>query len=113
VATDPDPRFSLANERTLLAWNRTGLAVIAGGIAVAQLLKGGPGGARVSVPLGIALIALGAALSVSSYRHWQNIERALRLGQPLPASPLPRVLIYAVVIVAIGAVVLSALMLTS
>src|SRR5690625_7225376 len=31
---DPDPRFTLANERTFLAWIRTSLALLAGGIAV-------------------------------------------------------------------------------
>src|ERR1700750_1223651 len=35
---DPDPRFTLANERTYLAWNRTALALVGGGLAAAQLL---------------------------------------------------------------------------
>ena len=32
--TEPDPRFTLANERTFLAWIRTSLALLAGGIAI-------------------------------------------------------------------------------
>jgi putative membrane protein len=44
--TDPDPRFSFANERTFLAWSRTALALIAGGLAVSQLLKVGSDVAR-------------------------------------------------------------------
>ena len=111
--SDPDPRFTLANERTLLAWNRTALAVIAGGLAVAQFLRLGHVGARLAVGLGMALIVLGASLSVSSYRHWQRNERALRLGQPLPASSLPRILVYAIALVAAGAIALAALLLTS
>jgi uncharacterized membrane protein YidH (DUF202 family) len=35
--TAPDPRFSLAKERTLLAWLRTGVALIAAGLAVEVL----------------------------------------------------------------------------
>ena len=65
VGTDPDPRFTLANERTFLAWNRTALALIAGGLAVAQFLKFGIGGGRLI--LALPLIALGAAMSLSSY----------------------------------------------
>ena len=34
---DPDPRFSLANERTFLAWLRTGLALVVAGLAVEAL----------------------------------------------------------------------------
>src|SRR5262249_51837567 len=36
--TQPDYRFSLANERTFLAWIRTGLALVGGGLAVAGFL---------------------------------------------------------------------------
>ena len=35
---EPDARFSYANERTFLAWNRTALALIGVGLAVANLL---------------------------------------------------------------------------
>ena len=35
--TEPDPRFTLANERTFLAWIRTALALIAGGVALEAL----------------------------------------------------------------------------
>jgi hypothetical protein len=40
---EPDYRFTFANERTFLAWIRTALALIAGGVAVAS--SGGHGGA--------------------------------------------------------------------
>src|SRR5271155_614790 len=81
---DPDPRLTFANERTYLAWNRTALALIAGGLAVAQFVKAGFAGAQLIVAL--PLIALGASLSYGSYRHWQRSQRAMRLGQSLPAS---------------------------
>ena len=91
VGSDPDARFSFANERTFLAWNRTALALIAAGLAVTTLL---PKleldyGRRI---IGVPLIALGALLAWTSYRRWEDNERAMRLGEPLPASNLPRVL---------------------
>jgi putative membrane protein len=107
---DPDPRFTLANERTYLAWTRTSLAVIAGGLAAAQFLKVG---APLAVALGMTVIALGASLSFSSYAHWQRNEHALRFGQPLPPSVLPRLLVYLVAMVAIAAFALAGLALTS
>jgi putative membrane protein len=104
--TDPDPRFTFANERTFLAWNRTALALIAGGLAVAQFLKVGIGGGRLF--LALPLIALGAAMSLTSYRRWERNERALRLSQPLPASVLPQILAYGVAILAAAAIALAA-----
>jgi putative membrane protein len=88
---DPDVRFTYANERTFLAWNRTALALIAAGLAVVALLPDfeWDWGARA---IGVPLIALGAILSFTSYRRWEGNERAMRLGQPLPPSSLPRVL---------------------
>jgi putative membrane protein len=86
----PDPRVSFANERTFLAWNRTALALIAGGLAASQLLKVSSGGAALTVAL--ALVAFGAFMSFAGYRHWQRNERAIRLGQPIMPSAQPRFL---------------------
>jgi putative membrane protein len=85
VGEEPDPRFSYANERTFLAWNRTALALISVGLAVLQLLPPFdlPGGRRL---IGLPLIALGSAVSLLSLREWAANERAMRLRQPLPAS---------------------------
>lgn len=102
---DPDVRFSYANERTFLAWNRTSLALIAAGLAVVSLLPDfeWDWGARA---IGVPLIALGASLSFTSYRRWEANERAMRLGRPLPPSNLPRVLASGIAIAsAIAAVV--------
>jgi|HubBroStandDraft_6_1064221.scaffolds.fasta_scaffold14260_4 putative membrane protein len=105
VGSDPDPRLTFANERTYLAWNRTALALIAGGLAVAQFVKVGVAGAQLIVAL--PLIALGAFMSYSSYHHWQSNEQALRLAESLPASALPRILAYAVGAFAVGATALA------
>jgi putative membrane protein len=87
VGTEPDPRFSYANERTFLAWCRTALALMTAGLAITQLLPGFdiPGGRRL---IGLPLIAAGTVLATGSLVQWYRAERAMRLGQPLPRSPL-------------------------
>lgn len=104
---EPDARFTFANERTFLAWNRTALALIATGVAATQLLPKFDivFGRRI---LGLPLIALGAVLALTSYRFWQRNERALRRRQPLPRSPMPLVLAIGIGIVAVIAVFLGA-----
>lgn len=99
VGSEPDPRFTFANERTFLAWNRTALALIAAGLAATQLLKFGLGGTHLVI--GLPLIILGAAAAVTSYRRWERNERALRLGEPLPYGRLPRILAAGIAIVAV------------
>ena len=107
----PDPRVSFANERTFLAWNRTALALIAGGLAVSQLVKVRSGGAALTVAL--ALVAFGAFMSFTGYRHWQRNERAIRLRQPIMPSALPRFLSCGVAGFAVAAAALTILRLVS
>ncbi len=107
VGSDPDVRFTYANERTFLAWNRTALALIATGVAATQLL---PAlnvrfGRRI---LGLPLIAMGAVVALSSYRRWEANERAMRLDQPLPPSPLPHLLAAGIAVMAVVAILLAA-----
>ncbi|MBQ1045948.1 MULTISPECIES: YidH family protein [unclassified Micromonospora] len=107
VGTPPDYRFSLANERTFLAWLRTGLALVAGGLAAAQFLP--PLRlAHLREALAIALLLLGAAVSIRAVDHWARTERAMRLNEELPASRFPAVL---ALIVAVGALLLVAVLL--
>jgi inner membrane protein YidH len=87
VGREPDPRFTLANERTFLAWNRTALALIGGGLAAGQLLDFDSRAARLVVAL--PPIALGLLLALTSYRRWEANERALRLDEPLPGGGPP------------------------
>jgi putative membrane protein len=105
--SEPDVRFTFANERTFLAWNRTALALIATGVAATQLLPkfDVEFGRRL---LGLPLIALGAVLAITSYRFWQRNERALRRREPLPRSPMPLVLSIGIGLIAIIAVILGA-----
>ena len=81
----PDYRFTLANERTLLAWLRTGLALVAGGVAVATYAPdlGARWGSAV-VAFGLVLTGLGVALA--GFSRWRANEAAIRANRPLPAS---------------------------
>jgi putative membrane protein len=101
VGSEPDPRFTLANERTALAWMRTALALVAGGVALISVasLAEMPAWAPL---VGAASCLGGAALAVRALRSWARVERALRLRQPLPA---PRSL----PMLATGVVVLASL----
>lgn len=84
--SEPDPRFSLANERTFLAWIRTALALIAGGVALEALALPLQPGFRLAASL--VLTACGALAPVQAWRGWSAAERAMRTGRPLPSSPL-------------------------
>lgn len=108
--TEPDARFTFANERTFLAWNRTALALIAAGLAIAQLLPPFPGIPWGRHLIGVPLIVIGAVLSIGSFIGWRRDQHALRTGRPLPPSPLPRLLaitISAVALLAALVVLLS------
>ncbi|MBA2809748.1 DUF202 domain-containing protein [Streptomyces sp. KM273126] len=86
---EPDYRFSLANERTFLAWIRTGLALLAGAVAVAQFVQPYPN--RVTgVALGAVLALTGTVLCACSYGRWQRVQHAMRHSRPLPMTRLPR-----------------------
>ncbi len=79
---EPDPRFSLANERTFLAWVRTSLALLAGGIALEALKVPTQSGLRLSAAL--VLIALGLIAIAQGWVSWARTERSLRRGSALP-----------------------------
>ncbi|MCB5182775.1 YidH family protein [Streptomyces antimicrobicus] len=98
----PDYRFSLANERTFLAWIRTALALVGGGFAVDQFLPDLRWGVRVGMAL--ALLAVGAACALRAVNHWVRCERAMRRGEDLPVSRFPVVLSLGVGLVAVAMV---------
>jgi putative membrane protein len=92
---EPDYRFTLANERTFLAWIRTGLALIGGGLAVAGFLP------PLRVPhlreiLAGTLMVLGSTVAFRAIDRWARVQRAMRLRQPLPRSRFTGVLALAV-----------------
>jgi putative membrane protein len=99
--TEPDPRFTFANERTFLAWSRTALALVVAGLAIVQLLPPFPGVPAGRHLLGVPLIALGAVLAIVAYTEWARNQRALRRGEPLPRSMMPWVLAAAITAMAV------------
>ncbi|SOE00885.1 YidH family protein [Blastococcus haudaquaticus] len=104
--THPDYRFTLANERTLLAWLRTGLALVAGGVAVATYAPDlGVSWGSAAIALALVLIGLGTALA--GYSRWRGNEAAIRAGRPLPEGWMVPALTAAVaaVVVVVGVLV--------
>lgn len=104
IGQEPDYRFTLANERTFLAWIRTSLALVGGGLAVFQILDALHLGARRF--LGVSLVLLGTVLALLSFGRWVGNEEALRADTPLPGTRLPLVLAGGVAIVALSAAVI-------
>lgn len=101
VGEEPDPRFTLANERTLLAWIRTSLALAVGGLAIlltdelfgswSRFVSAGAFGLSIVVVTGAGV-------------RWARIERALRLRRGLPAPLLALTIVVVLVLAAaIGA----------
>ena len=101
---EPDPRFTLANERTFLAWIRTALAFVAGGIAV-EAFTGDLFPTVIRQILAILLLVLGMLLAGGAAVRWLNVERAMRRKNPLPV-PLIVQIVSLVSAVAAGALAL-------
>ncbi|ETF01608.1 membrane protein [Advenella kashmirensis W13003] len=86
MGEEPDYRFTLANERTFLAWVRTALAILAAGVLLDQFAH------NLASPVIIFAIALGlcvlaGVLFIVAYIHWRDVELAMRLKRTLPRSP--------------------------
>ncbi|HSK26973.1 MAG TPA: DUF202 domain-containing protein [Jiangellales bacterium] len=103
VGEEPDARFSLANERTALAWLRTALALVAGGVALTSAAELA-GLARWLDAVAAGLCLAGGALAVEAVLGWRRTERALRLGAPLGS---PRALAGLGVLLVVLAVLLA------
>ena len=88
---EPDPRFTLANERTFLAWIRTSLALLAGGIAVEAFT------ADLFIPeirktVALLLLLLAMVIGAGAFVRWLGVERAMRNKTPLPLPLLAPIL---------------------
>jgi putative membrane protein len=85
---EPDVRFSLANERTLLAYQRTAIGLIGASVAVAHFLDDGV----LALTLAGVLIASGAVAVVGGYRRYLAADHAIREGRPLPVGQTSTIL---------------------
>ncbi|MET9492455.1 DUF202 domain-containing protein [Nocardia sp. NPDC006630] len=100
---DPiDYRFSLANERTFLAWIRTALGLLAGGVAVQALAE------QFSTPefrraLAASCTALAVVLATVARSRWLRVEATMRCGDQLPDSVLVPMLAFGVSVIALAA----------
>ena len=83
VGTDPDPRFTLANERTFLAWIRTALGLIAAAVGL-EAFAGDVIGSALRTAFSCALLVCSAILVVVAVARWLSVERAMRTQRPLP-----------------------------
>lgn len=90
----------LANERTLLAWIRTGLAVQAGGIALTAFYKDSP------FP-GLAILILGIAIALIGHHRYKKADKYIRDGKLPPSDATVSLQIYAITIIVLGVVVLQ------
>jgi putative membrane protein len=107
---EPDYRFTLANERTYLAWERTALGLLAAAVAVVQLVP------ELSIPgarhvLGIILASLAILTAGMGILRWRQVDRAMSRDLPLPRHPTPVYLGIGLVVVGlltVGLVVVKA-----
>jgi putative membrane protein len=114
VTTDPgdrpplDYRMIFAAERTYLAYLRTALALLAGGVAVVGALPdvGYEGIRRV---MGLVLVLAGLLTALGARSRWRRVEAVMRTGGVLPRSAVDLVAVVAVVVAGILGLVLIAL----
>jgi putative membrane protein len=101
--SEPDYRFTLANERTFLAWQRTALGLLAAAVAIVQFVPqlGIPGARHIVAAFLTVLAMLSAGLGL---RRWRQVDDAMRRDQPLPHQRAP-------VFLGLGLVLLAAVIL--
>jgi putative membrane protein len=105
---EPDYRFTLANERTYLAYLRTALACYAGGLSAVQFLQI-DGERSLSKVLGVILVAGGIVATAGGWQRWRRNLAAIRAGEPLPASRLPLVLAATIGLTGLGGLLFTML----
>ncbi|AJK67697.1 YidH family protein [Corynebacterium marinum] len=93
---EPDARFTLANERTFLAWTRTSLAFLAGGIALGAFPLAEISD-EVRTLAAIFVVTVGLLISGGAAVRWLRVERAMRHGRPLPIPGIVPLLSFAAV----------------
>ena len=95
---EPDYRFTLANERTFLAYERTAIGLVAASVAVLQIFEGWE-----HTLLGVVLLLAGSVASVGGYLRFRRVDAAIRAGEPLPTNPAVHLLAGAVMVCLLAA----------
>jgi putative membrane protein len=98
---DPDPRFGLANERTLLAYQRTSVGLVAASIAVIHFF----GDSTTVAVLAVGLLVCAGVAGAGGYSRYRHVEAAIRDGRPPPPSYAAHILsVTTLVCIAIAAI---------
>ena len=100
---EPDIRFLLANERTLLAWVRTSIGLEAGGLVVAHI---GDNVSELQKALAIAIIALGATMALFGYLRYKSADEAIRQGRLPSQGKAPAIQAVGMIIIAAVLIIL-------
>lgn len=100
---EPDPRFTLANERTFLAWTRTSLAFLAGGIAL-EAFPIDHVSAQFRTGLSVFIIIVGMLIAAGAAGRWIKVERAMRENRPLPVPAIVPILSFAALAASVAAI---------
>lgn len=103
---EPDYRFTLANERTFLAWQRTSLGLLAAAVAVVQFMP------ELAIPglrhvLGVAVGAMAVLTAMAGLRRWAQVDRAIRNDEPLPPASAPTFLTTGLAMIGLVTIVLA------
>jgi putative membrane protein len=106
VEEEPDYRFTLANERTFLAWIRTALALLGASVVIGELSSS----SRLHGPdltvLGIIWPATATLISLTAFSRWRRVQEAIRRHDPLPSPTV--ILRVTVVSICLSALVCTA-----
>lgn len=102
-SVEPDIRFTLANERTFLAWLRTAIGLVAAGVAVFHLLDE----SVATSTLSLVLLAAGGLAGVAGFLHFHKADQAIRSGDPLPTNTSVVVIMTGVVLIGVVVGVVS------
>jgi putative membrane protein len=103
--TEPDIRFTLANERTFLAWVRTAIGLVAAGVAVFHLFDE----SAATTTLALVLLAAAALSGFAGWSHFRRADAAIRRGELLPTDTVVVSILTGTVLLAVVAGVLSVL----
>jgi putative membrane protein len=107
---EPDYRFTLANERTFLAWIRTALALLAASVVIGELFASSEAHGRDLALLAIICTVTATVMSISAFRRWRQVQQAMRRGAPLPAPTL--IVRVTVIVMCVSAVVCTAIVIS-